>query len=163
MSFDWLILLFATGFGLGWLPWAPGTFGSLLGLPIAWWLHRYACSQQLLATVCLLGIALFICQLAAPLLGGGDPSSIVADEYLIFPMVTLGFAMRRHPALLVVAFALFRFFDGLKPWPIGPIETIGQGMGIVLDDVMAALYAWVVLALLRRLWLRFKAKTPEGY
>ena len=161
MSFDWLILIFATGFGLGGLPWAPGTFGSLLGLPIAWWLHRYSFSQQLLATVCLLGIAFFICHQAALLLGGGDPSSIVADEYLIFPMVTLGFAMRRQPALLIVAFALFRFFDGTKPWPIGPIETIGQGVGIVLDDVMAALYAWVTLIIVRRLWLRLKANPPE--
>ena len=127
------------------MPWASGTFGSLLGLPLAWWLHRFTWPQQLFMTVILLVSLYFFCGQVAQSLGGGDPGQIVADEYVAFPLVTLGVAVRRQPRLLLLAFLLFRCFDALKPWPISQIEVIGQGLGIFLDDVMAAIYAWAIL------------------
>lgn len=140
------VLMVATGFGLGWLPWAPGTFGSILGLPLAWWLLRYSQARQITALVILLVMAVPICHWASLSLGGGDVPSIVADEYLAFPITMVGLAMRPRLWMFGAAFLLFRLFDATKLPPINYIETIGGGLGIVLDDVMAAFYAWIVLA-----------------
>ncbi|MCE8023153.1 phosphatidylglycerophosphatase A family protein [Billgrantia aerodenitrificans] len=148
------VLVVATGFGLGWLPWAPGTFGSLIGLPLAWWLLGYTPGRQVLIMAVLLAVAVPLCHWASLWLGGGDAPQIVADEYLVFPITMIGLAMARRPWMLGVAFMLFRLFDVTKPPPINHIEAIGGGLGIVLDDVMAALYAWMVLAIGTALWRR---------
>jgi len=141
-----LLLMVATGFGLGWLPGAPGTFGSILGLPLAWWLLRYSPARQITAIAFLLVMAVPLCHWASLSLGGGDVPSIIADEYLAFPITMIGLAMRPRLWMLGVAFLLFRLFDVTKLPPINYIEAIGGGLGIVLDDVMAAFYAWIVLA-----------------
>lgn len=144
--------LLASGFGLGWLTWAPGTFGSLPGLPLAWWLLGRSLLCQVSVTALLLIIAVPLCHWASRLLGGGDASQIVADEFLAFPIAVLGLAIARRPRVMAMAFMLFRFFDITKLPPITQIEAIGGGVGIVLDDVMAAIYAWMVLALGIALW-----------
>lgn len=74
------VLLVATGFGLGWLPWAPGTFGSLICLPLAWWLLGYPLWRQVLIMAVLLAVAVPLCHWASLWLGGGDAPQIVADE-----------------------------------------------------------------------------------
>ncbi|SIR47510.1 phosphatidylglycerophosphatase A [Pseudomonas sp. B10] len=145
----------ATGFGLGWVPWAPGTFGSLLGLPLAWWLLGYSPRRQIFILAILLVMAVPLCHWASLWLGGGDVPNIVADEYLAFPISVVGLSMIRRPWMLGVAFLLFRFFDATKLPPINHIEAIGGGLGIVLDDVMAALYAWIVLNIGIAFWRRW--------
>lgn len=104
----------ATGFGLGWVPWAPGTFGSLLGLPLAWWLLGYSPRRQIFILAILLVMAVPLCHWASLWLGGGDVPNIVADEYLAFPISVVGLSMIRRPWMLGVAFLLFRFFDATK-------------------------------------------------
>jgi phosphatidylglycerophosphatase A len=153
---DNLILLSATGFGLGWLPWAPGTFGSLLGVPLAWWLLGLRLERQMIVVVLLLLVAVPLCQWAAVIVGGIDASRIVADEYLAFPMAVVGLAPARRPWLMAIAFLLYRFFDIIKIPPIKYLEQIGGGFGIVLDDAGAALYTWITLATLLALrrWYR---------
>lgn len=149
------VLLVATGFGLGWLPWAPGTFGSLIGLPLAWWLMGHPPGRQVIILAVLLAVAGPLCHWASLWLGGGDIPQIVADEYLAFPIAMIGLVMARRPWVMGVAFVLYRLFDTTKPLPIGHVEAIGGGLGIVLDDVMAAIYAWIVLAIGITLWRRY--------
>lgn len=143
----------ATGFGLGLMPWAPGTFGSLLGLPLAWWLLSCSPIRQVVILAVLLALGVPLCHWTSLWLGGGDVPSIVADEYLAFPISALGFV--RTPWILCVAFLLFRLFDATKLTPIDQFEAIGGGAGIVADDVMAALYAWISLAIGVALWRRW--------
>ncbi len=149
-----MVSLLAAGFGLGWLPWAPGTFGSLLGIPLAWWLLDRPLTKQVIIIVLLLIVGVPLCHWSSHWLGGGDASQIVADEFLAFPLVTLGLAAARTPWMMGVAFALYRLFDTTKPPPINFIETIGGGLGIVLDDVLAALFAWIILFVGIALWRR---------
>jgi len=136
------------------LPWAPGTFGSLICLPLAWWLLGYPLWRQVLIMAVLLAVAVPLCHWASLWLGGGDAPQIVADEYLAFPIAVIGLIAARRPWVMGMAFVLFRLFDIIKPPPISQIEALGGGLGIVLDDVMAALYAWMVLAIGTALWRR---------
>nr|WP_110692127.1 phosphatidylglycerophosphatase A [Salinicola halophyticus] len=150
------VLLVATGFGLGWLPWAPGTFGSLIGLPLAWWLLGLSLGRRVAIMVALLVVAVPLCHLASYWMGGGDVSHIVADEYLAFPIVMIGLAAGRRWWVMGLAFLLYRLFDITKLPPIGHVEAIGGGLGIALDDVVAALYALVVLAVVVALRRRYQ-------
>ena len=148
----------ATGFGLGLAPVAPGTFGSLIGLPLAWWLLGRPTGQQAAIIALMLVAAVPVCQIAAWHYDGLDHGSIVADEYVAFPLVVLGLKAARHPLVLALAFGVYRFFDGLKPPPIHLAEYVNGGFGIVLDDVIAALVSWLVVALLVTLWQRRRQK-----
>lgn len=142
----------AIGFGLGLMPVAPGTFGTLLGVPLAWWLVRRPLGQQGAIIAVLVALAVPVCHFAAQQLGGGDPGSIVADEYVAFPLAVIGLQAARHPLVMAMAFGVYRFFDALKPPPIHYAEYVEGGLGIVLDDVVAALVTWVIMALALRLW-----------
>lgn len=157
---DSIIHLLASGFGLGWLSWGPGTFGSLLGIPLAWWLLGRPRLHQVGITALLLIVAVPICHWASQQLGGGDAGQIVADEFLAFPIAVLGLAAARRFWVMGVAFGLYRFFDIAKLPPIGQVEAIGGGLGIVLDDGMAAIYAWLVLAAGIALWRRYRHDLP---
>ncbi|ATH76294.1 MAG: phosphatidylglycerophosphatase A [Halomonas sp.] len=151
-------LWLATGFGLGLMPVAPGTFGSLLGLPLAWWLSGRSTRQQVVIITLMLLAAVPVCHMASLHFDGQDHGSIVADEYVAFPLAVLGLKAARHPLVLALAFGVYRFFDGLKPPPIHLAEHVTGGVGIVLDDVIAALVSWLVVALLVTLWQRRQQK-----
>ena len=153
-----MVVQVATGFGLGQLPFMPGTFGSLLGLPLAWWLLGHPPRRQALIAVILLVVAVPLCHWASLWLGGGDIPQIVADEYLVFPVSMMGLASMRRPWVLLTAFVLFRLFDALKLPPLNFLEAVGGGLGIVLDDLMAAVYSWIVIAVAIRLWRWFCKK-----
>lgn len=146
------VLLLASGFGLGWLPFAPGTLGSLIGIPLAWWLLCRTLMTQVTITVLLLAIGVLICHWASMWLGDGDASQIVADEFLAFPIVLLGLALAPTPWMMMGAFALYRFFDITKLPLIHYTEAVGGGLGIMLDDVLAAIYALIVLRIGIALW-----------
>lgn len=144
----------ATGFGLGLAPMAPGTFGSLLGIPLAWWLLSRPLVQQGSIIAVLLVLAVPVCHVAAWHYAGLDHGSIVADEYVAFPLAVIGLQAARHPLVMGLAFVVYRFFDALKPPPIHLAEYVQGGFGIVLDDVIAALVTWVVMAIGLKLWQR---------
>lgn len=156
MITDDAILLFATGFGLGWMPWAPGTFGSLIGLPLAWWLLGLARREQLAMAAFMVVVAIPFCHVAAQLLDSSDPAQIVADEFMMLPLALLGLSALRTLWGFTLAFGLFRLFDAIKPPPVAWVETFDGGLGIVLDDAVAALLAWLVLVMLLALWRRFR-------
>ncbi len=141
----------ALGFGAGLAPVMPGTFGTLVAFPIAWWLQGHAGAVGWLAAIAgLTVIGAWAAQVTGTDLGSPDDGSIVIDEIAAFLLVLYfagGDAMRQ-----VAAFALFRFFDIVKPPPIRQLDAaIKNGFGVMLDDFVAAGYALIVLAIVVRI------------
>jgi phosphatidylglycerophosphatase A len=135
-----LIKFLATGFGSGLVPVAPGLVGSLVGLGYWWLLIRSAhVWVYWLAFVAGVALAVWIAGAASELLRDPDPPSVVIDEIVVVPLALAGL----HPVWwhIALGFVLFRFFDVLKPPPVRQAENFSGGVGIVLDDVIAALYA----------------------
>jgi phosphatidylglycerophosphatase A len=144
---DRVLLLLATGFGLGYIPKAPGTFGSLLGIPLVWGIQRLSLPlAEPLAAGLLFLIGIPICSAGARLLGSKDPGAVVFDEIAAFPVVFLGVPLNLVTG--AIGFVLFRLFDILKPWPARPLERLPAGLGIMADDFVAALYAAAALRLI---------------
>jgi phosphatidylglycerophosphatase A len=136
--------LLALGFGAGLSPWAPGTAGTLVALLPAWGIAALSPAWQwsIAAGLLLAGIAL--CGASARKLGIHDHPGIVFDE--IAAMIVLAIVAPRGLAWLAAAFVIFRLFDILKPWPIRDMDhRLPGGIGIMLDDLMAALYAALCL------------------
>jgi phosphatidylglycerophosphatase A len=143
--------LLATVFGVGRSPTAPGTAGSVVALPFAWIIAmaggRFA---LMLAAIIVLGIGAWACELYARENGREDPSECVIDE-VAGQWIICAFAPLSVLAYFV-AFILFRLFDILKPWPIKYFErTVPGGLGIMVDDVIAALMGSVILVVLGHL------------
>jgi phosphatidylglycerophosphatase A len=131
-------------FGCGLAPKAPGTFGSLGALPVGWAVMAWGGPFLLLLAALTLFLIGWWCA-AAELKGAdADPGWVVVDEvvgqWLVMAVAPL------EPVWIASAFGLFRLFDVWKPWPIRWVdEGVGGGFGIMLDDVIAALYAGVLL------------------
>src|SRR5262249_36973612 len=145
----------ATGFGTGYGPIAPGTWGSLPGLALAWGLARGIGAWGVLAGAIVFAlVGIWAAGRAEALLGEKDPGRVVIDE-IAGQMVTLLF-VRPTPAVLVAGFLVFRILDVLKPWPARRLEDLPGGSGIMADDLMAGLYANLILhglAFWRPAWL----------
>jgi phosphatidylglycerophosphatase A len=132
--------LCAFGFGAGLVPWAPGTAGSAVGLAAAWAVSAlpFTVRAALVAALAVAGV--WLCGASARRLGESDPPAIVWDE--IVAMMLTALALPSGAAWWLVAFVLFRFFDIAKPWPIRDLDhRLRGGMGIMLDDIVAAAYA----------------------
>jgi phosphatidylglycerophosphatase A len=136
--------LLALGFGTGLAPFAPGTFGSLVGLAFALALAPLGWGWNLAAIALAVAAGVWICGESARRLGVHDHPAIVWDE-----VAGMMIAMLAAPAAwwgAPLAFALFRLFDIAKPWPIREIDHgMSGGAGIMLDDVLAGLFAALVL------------------
>ncbi len=135
----------ALGFGSGLVPKAPGTFGSLAALPLFWLLSQANLGPAAFGTVIVLGfgVGVWACAITGNNLGVADYGGIVWDEivamWLILALVPFGWFE------WLAAFALFRFFDILKPWPIRQLDArLKNGLGVMLDDLLAAVYALVI-------------------
>ena len=143
-------LALASWFGVGFLPVAPGTWGTLAALPLAWAVSRLPTAWQALVAVAVALVGMPVAARAGRTLGVVDARQIVIDEVagLLITMVGVRFTW----ASALAAFALFRLFDVLKPWPASFFDRkVKNGAGVVLDDVAAGLYSRGVLALL--VWL----------
>ena len=130
----------ALGFGAGLVPFAPGTFGSLIGLVFALAIAPLGFAWLLVATLAAVVAGLWICGESARRLGVHDHPAIVWDEVagMMVTMLAVPDAWWGAP----LAFALFRLFDIAKPWPIREVDHgLGGGAGIMLDDVLAGLFA----------------------
>ena len=139
-------LLLAFGLGAGLSPFAPGTVGTLIALPLVWLLSTFPDSVYTAAALTCLVAGVPICGTAAQHLKTHDHPGIVWDE-IAGMLLTLAF-IPITVSTLVAGFALFRLFDILKPWPIRVIDRkVKGGLGIMLDDVIAALFANIVLQL----------------
>ncbi len=137
----------AFGLGTGLLPRAPGTWASLATALAYWWLAPVDTMSLLLVSLALLLVGIWICGESARRIGVHDHSGIVLDE-VVGMLLTLLVA-RPEPLWIGVSFLCFRAFDIWKPWPIRDLDhSLSGGLGIMLDDVLAAAYAAaVVLAL----------------
>ncbi|MDH4191767.1 MAG: phosphatidylglycerophosphatase A [Betaproteobacteria bacterium] len=144
--------LVAFGFGAGLAPFAPGSFGTLLAFPMWWTMRGFAGPLQVLAVVAVLFIVgIWLCDLTGRNLGIADHGGIVWDEAVAFMLVLA--LIPDEPRWQFAAYVLFRLFDILKPSPIREIDArIRGGLGVMLDDLLAAGYTLAVLALAKRLW-----------
>ena len=146
-----LPIVLATWFGVGYLPKAPGTWGSLAALPFAW-LIMTAGGQILLFVSILITFVIgwWASEVYIQREGGKDPGPVVIDE-VVGQWLTLSVVT---PDLIIygLGFLLFRIFDVFKPWPIGLADRrIDGGFGIMIDDVLAGVYAAASLYLITKL------------
>ncbi|MCG6950831.1 MAG: phosphatidylglycerophosphatase A [Betaproteobacteria bacterium] len=141
----------ALGFGIGALPRAPGTFGTLVALPLWWLLDRMLDPLALAGALAgLFALGVWACTLTGRHLGVADHGAMVWDEIVAF-MLVLSVAPKAWPWQLA-AFVLFRAFDIAKPPPIRAFERrFKGGFGVMFDDLLAAGYTLFVLALVKRI------------
>ncbi len=145
---DRLIMAIATGLGLGYLPKAPGTWGTLLALPIHFLIVRLPLQGYVSALAVIIILAVLTAGSAEKIMDKPDPSIVVIDE--VAGMLITLIAIPNHPAAWIMAFIFFRIFDIAKPFPVNFFDQrFHGGLGIVLDDLMAGIYA---LAALQLLW-----------
>ncbi len=141
------IHFFAFGFGSGLAPFAPGTFGTLAAVPLYLLMINFGLSLYLLMTLISIVIGFWLCGKSSEMLGVHDHSGIVWDEFAGFFITMI--AAPKSWQWIVLGFALFRLFDIWKPWPIHIVDKKVQGgVGIMMDDVIAGIYALVVLQLI---------------
>lgn len=168
-----LILWIAQGFGVGRLPVAPGTFGSALGL--LWFAALLGGGFRLflLGTLGGLAVSIWLCGEAERLLHAKDPGCIVLDEIVAIPVCFAGWVMWHvlatgrmpSPSGLVAGrtwifalgvFLAFRLFDVLKPWPVRQSQALPGGVGVTVDDLLAAVYVngvfFLTLAVMESWW-----------
>jgi len=140
---------FAFGFGTGLLPRAPGTWGSLATALVFWAVAPVDTVVLLGVTAVLFVAGIWICGESARRIGVHDHGGIVFDE-VVGMLLTLA-VVHPEPLWIGVAFLCFRVFDIWKPWPIRDLDhSLSGGLGIMLDDVLAAAYAATAVFLLQR-------------
>ncbi|MEJ2344890.1 MAG: phosphatidylglycerophosphatase A [Gammaproteobacteria bacterium] len=140
----------ACGLGAGAAPYAPGTFGTVVGVLLFLVLAPWSLPLYALATLLLFAVGVWLCGVTARDFGVHDHSGIVWDEIVGY-LVTM-FAAPAGLQWLVTGFILFRLFDVLKPWPIAWVDRrVGGGFGIMVDDLLAGVFSWVCLQALYRL------------
>lgn len=140
----------ALGGGSGLAPKAPGTAGTVVGMAIYWPLAGLDKGLYVGLVVALFALGIPLCRRTAAVMGVHDHPAIVWDEIVGF-LLTMAFV---NPSLIscLVGFAAFRIFDIFKPWPIGELDRrVSGGTGIMLDDVLAAVYAGETLVFIEYL------------
>ena len=158
---DFIAVFIATGFGAGFIPFAPGTWGSIVGLLIAYGLiaafgHDILFLQNILIAAGLASsaIGVWASGRAEKIFDRKDASQIVIDEVFgqiisfVFIAPYLAGLGARWRWWMIAGFALFRAFDIFKPYPIGRLQGLQGGLGVMMDDAIAGVYAAVALSLL---------------
>lgn len=140
--------MLGTWFGAGLLPAMPGTWGSLAALPWAWVIRsRWGVAGLAIATMIVFAVGCWSAGTIAKASGVKDPGIIVIDEVTAQWLALLPAPL--DPLSYAVVFVLFRIFDTWKPWPVGLADRrVHGGLGIMLDDVLAAVYAVLVFLVL---------------
>lgn len=139
-----IILCIASGGYAGYLPKAPGTWGSLVALPIHLLLLQLPPERYFAALAAIFFLAVYTAGSAEKIMDRKDPGIIVIDEIIGMLIALIGAPVQ--PVFLALAFLFFRFFDIVKPWPVSWADRhLNGGLGIVMDDVLAGIYAWLVL------------------
>jgi len=160
--------LIVSCFGLGYLPIAPGTWGSLPPTAIFALMCHFGVPGLTISIVMavLTVVGSVVCVWLAPVViaatGKSDPREVVADEFAgqavtFLPAAFLipdTFTLKQVWITTVIGFLLFRLFDIIKPWPIYGLQKLPSGWGILVDDLLAGVYAAIFLLLCLRLWIR---------
>jgi phosphatidylglycerophosphatase A len=155
---DVLATIIATGLGSGLIPFAPGTFGSMLGVAVFYLfslnplltLRPQTLQNFLIAAGVLTAfLGTWAANRAEKIFDRKDAGQIVIDEVcgqmLTFVFVPIHLS-KQTPLICLIGFLLFRAFDILKPYPIRHLESLGSGLGVMADDILAGLYAAIVLS-----------------
>ncbi|MCJ7617062.1 MAG: phosphatidylglycerophosphatase A [Desulfobacterales bacterium] len=141
------VMVLATGCFAGYIPFAPGTFGSIVGLPFCFLLSKTKLSVAILFILIFIFFAIWISNRAEKILKQNDPGCIVIDEIAGIMVTFLGLPF--NTITVIAGFLIFRFFDILKPFPIRSMEKkLAGGTGIVMDDLLAGVYSNIALRLL---------------
>lgn len=145
------VLLVATGAGVGYLPGVPGTYGSLVGLALYWGLKNLPLWPYLITLLALIFLAAWVSTIAEVLFSEKDSRKIVIDEVvgMLVTLATIPFSVKA----IVLGFVLFRLFDIWKPYPIRLCQDRWPaGWGVVGDDVVAGIYANLILQFATRIY-----------
>lgn len=150
---DYLALSIATC-GVGYLPLAPGTWGSLVGVGIFWLLVRLNPLVIVVAILAVTFAGIWAGSKIEQLSGRKDPGKVVVDEVAgqmiaLFPLTLFA---RWSTGAVIVSFILFRFFDIVKPYPANRLQDLNGGMGIMFDDLVAGVYGAVVVSIVLRIF-----------
>jgi len=138
----------AFGFGSGAIPFAPGTFGTLVGIPFYLLLKNLPNSLYLIAVILIALGSAWLCDIVSKEIKVHDHSGMNIDEIVGF-LVTMCYAPEGWWWILF-GFVLFRLFDIWKPWPINAIdEKVHGGFGMILDDVVAGIFSLIVIQIVR--------------
>jgi len=141
------ILILATGFGVGYSPIAPGTLGTLIAIPVYYFLSTIPSPLYEITLIAFLFLSVWISENAEIFFGKKDDTRIVIDEMIGFLITMLW--VPKTTRFIIIGFFLFRFFDILKPFPIRGLEKrLKGGFGVVLDDVLAGVYANIILQII---------------
>jgi phosphatidylglycerophosphatase A len=142
----------ALGFGAGLAPFAPGTFGTLLAIPIAPVLWTYASDAAfVVALVIFFAAGVWASAMTGRHLGVADHGAIVWDEVVAFLLVL--YFVGDDALRIAIAFVLFRIFDIVKPPPIRQLDAaLKNGFGVMTDDILAAAYTLILFALWERVF-----------
>ena len=143
---DYLALAIATC-GVGYLPLAPGTFGSLVGVAVFLALTKVGSIWLLVAILVFTFAGIWAGTRTEELSQRKDPGKIVVDEVAgqliaLFPLVFAAWSMKT----VIVSFILFRFFDIVKPYPANRLQDLKGGMGVMCDDLVAGAYAAIIVS-----------------
>src|SRR4029079_4100924 len=150
---DYLALAIATC-GVGYLPLAPGTFGSLVGVGIFWLLVRVNPLVIVVAILAVTFAGIWAGSRIEQLSGRKDPGKVVVDEVAgqmiaLFPLTLFA---RWSTFAVIVSFILFRFFDIVKPYPANRLQDLDGGMGIMFGDLVAGVYGAIVVSIVLRIF-----------
>jgi phosphatidylglycerophosphatase A len=148
---NYFILILATGFGVGYSPIAPGTLGTLIAIPVYTFLSTIPSPIYEITLIGFFFLSVWISENAEIFFGKKDDQRIVIDEMMGFLITMLW--VPKTVRFIIIGFFLFRLFDILKPFPIRRLEKrLKGGYGVVLDDVIAGVYANIVLHLIGRVY-----------
>jgi len=158
--------LLTSCFGLGWLPVAPGSWGSLPSAIIFGLVYYFGGSGVLAASlmVALIAAGSVVCvkfsHVAVAATGNEDPNEVVADEiagqaltFLAMPLLMADVSGGQIVSIVALGYFLFRLFDTVKPWPSYRLEELPAGWGILADDIMAGVYAGIALFISSKFWI----------
>lgn len=146
ISFKKPVIFIATGFYSGFIPIAPGTFGSILGIPLCYLISKIDPAFIVPVVILLILFSIGVAHKAEKYLDQNDPGCIVIDEIVGFVVVLFGLPLNWY--LIILGFIFFRCFDIVKPFPIRQLEKHTKGgFGIVLDDILAGVYTNLLLRL----------------
>jgi len=146
-----IVLFFATGAHVGNVPFAPGTFGSLLGLVVCFLLTTVPISVATIIVVALILFSVWVSEHAEKMMGEKDPGSVVIDEVagMVVTMIGIPFGV----VTAITGFILFRLMDIVKPPPVRFFQDdLAGGAGIVMDDVAAGIIANILLRVVCLVW-----------
>ena len=142
---------FATLFGIGFIPLAPGTFGSLLAILI-WYVFvdLFSIFYFIVLFLFVLSVSFYLTDIYLDNYKKKDPSEVIVDEFL-GQSIPLLFIVNFNLYEVLIAFVTFRFFDIYKIYPINKMEDLEGSYGVILDDIVAGIYSLIILMLYKLL------------